>query len=86
MAVQARTKSKRQTAPRRAPGSIGMPPHSLEWYAQRIKTLEAERDRLKSDLVEAEERIGRLEASRTEAVNRIDWVLDSLHNVLETGA
>jgi hypothetical protein len=86
MAVQARTKSKRQTAGRRAPGGIGMPPHSVEWYAQRIKTLEAERDRLKSDLVEAEERIGRLEESRTEAVNRIDWVLDSLHNVLETGA
>jgi prefoldin subunit 5 len=58
----------------------------VEWYAQRIKTLEAERDRLKSDLDEALERIGRLEQTRTEAVNRIDWVLDSLHNVLETGA
>lgn len=84
MAAQARTKSKRQTARRRAPGGIGMPPHSVEWYAQRIKALEAERDRLKADLVEAVERIGRLEESRTEAVNRIDWVLDSLHNVLET--
>jgi uncharacterized coiled-coil DUF342 family protein len=87
MAVQARTKNKQQTeARRRAPGGIGMPSHSAEWYAQRIKTLEAERDRLKADLVEAVERIERLEASRTEAVNRIDWVLDSLHNVLETGA
>ena len=41
---------------------------------------------LKADLVEAVERIERLEESRREAVNRIDWVLDSLHNVLETGA
>ncbi|HEY7670067.1 MAG TPA: DUF4164 family protein [Hyphomicrobium sp.] len=63
-----------------------MPSHSVEWYAQRIKALEAERDRLKSELTEAVARIGRLEESRTEAVNRIDWVLDSLHNVLETGA
>jgi predicted nucleic acid-binding Zn-ribbon protein len=87
MAVRARAKGKRQTTARRhASGGLGVPTHSAEWYAQRIKTLEAERDRLKSELVEAEERIGRLEESRTEAVNRIDWVLDSLHNVLETGA
>lgn len=87
MAVQARTKSKRQTnSRRRAPAGLGIPSHSVEWYVQRIKVLEAERDRLKADLVEAVERIGRLEESRSEAVNRIDWVLDSLHNVLETGA
>ncbi len=88
MAVRARTKgSKRQTTARaRASGRPGVPSHTVEWYAQRIKGLEAERDRLKSELDEALERIGRLEESRTEAVNRIDWVLDSLHNVLETGA
>jgi chromosome segregation ATPase len=87
MAVQARTKGKRQTTARqRSPGRLGAPAHSLEWYAQRIKTLEAERDRLEADLAEAEARIGRLEESRTEAVNRIDWVLDSLQNVLATGA
>ena len=87
MAVRARAKSKRQApARRRTSGGLGVPSHSVEWYAQRIKTLEAERERLKSDLDEALERIGRLEQTRTEAVNRIDWVLDSLHNVLETGA
>jgi uncharacterized coiled-coil DUF342 family protein len=86
MAVQARTKGKGQTARRRASGGLGVPSHSVEWYAQRIKALEAERDRLKGDLTEAEERIGRLEESRNEAVNRIDWVIDSLHNVLESGA
>jgi uncharacterized coiled-coil DUF342 family protein len=86
MGVQARTKGKRQAARRRTPGGLGAPSHSIEWYAQRIKALEAERDRLKSELTEAVERLGRLEGSRTEAVNRIDWVIDSLHNVLESGA
>lgn len=52
----------------------------------RIKTLERERDRLKAQLKEAQERIARIEESRSEAVDRIDWVLDSLHNVLEGGA
>jgi uncharacterized small protein (DUF1192 family) len=87
MAARARTKGKRQTtARRRSSGGLSVPTHSVEWYAQRIKALETERDRLKAELAEAEARIGRLEESRTEAVNRIDWVLDSLHNVLETGA
>ncbi len=49
---------------RRAPAGLGVPSHSVEWYAQRIKALEAERDRLKAELSEAEERIGRLEESR----------------------
>jgi len=31
-------------------------------------------------------RIGELEATQTDAVNRIDWVIDSLHNVLEDKA
>ncbi len=86
MAVQARTKGKRQAERRGTRGGLGVPSHPVEWYAQRIKTLEAERDRLKAELVEAVERLGRLEESRSEAVNRIDWVLDLLHNVLETGA
>ena len=52
----------------------------------RTKQLERECDRLKEQLAEAHERIARLEQSRAEAVNRIDWVIDSLHNVLEKGA
>jgi hypothetical protein len=52
----------------------------------RTRQLERECDRLKEQLAEAQERIVRLEQSRTEAVNRIDWVIDSLHNVLEKGA
>ena len=54
--------------------------------ASRIKTLERENTRLQQQLEEANERISRLEESRTEAVNRIDWVIDSLHNILEKSA
>lgn len=85
MAARARQKSKRQ-APRRRTERISVSTRSIEWYAQRVKALETERDRLKTQLAEAQERIGRLEESRNEAVNRIDWVIDSLHNVLQQGA
>jgi len=85
MAVRAARKSKR-SAPRRRGEGIGASANGVDRQAQRIKTLERERDRLKTQLKEAGERIKRLEESRTEAVNRIDWVLDSLHNVLENGA
>jgi chromosome segregation ATPase len=83
MAERATRKVKRSAPPRRTEG-IGAT--SAERTAQRIKSLERERDRLKSQLAEAEARIARLEESRAEAVNRIDWVIDSLHNVLENGA
>ncbi len=86
MAARASTKDSKTSARRRTSGGLGVPTNSVEWYTQRIKTLEAERDKMKAELDEALARIGRLEASRSEAVNRIDWVLDSLHNVLETGA
>ncbi len=85
MAARAGQKTKRQ-APSRRTGRASASSRSTEWYDQRIKALEAERDRLKNQLTEAEERIGRLEESRNETVNRIDWVIDSLHNVLEQGA
>ncbi len=84
MAERASRKSKRP-APRRAAGR-GVGTDSAERPASGLKSLERERDRLKVQLKEAEERIARLEESRTEAVNRIDWVINSLHNVLENGA
>jgi uncharacterized coiled-coil DUF342 family protein len=85
MAERAREKGKRAAA-RRRNGAVGASTQPADHYSQRIKSLERERDRLKAELTEARERISRLEASRTEVVNRIDWVIDSLHNVLETGA
>ena len=89
MAERAPRKVKRAAASRRtdADGAAPAPaPGASDRYAQRVKALERERDRLKSQLAEAEARIVRLEESRAEAVNRIDWVIDSLHNVLENGA
>jgi chromosome segregation ATPase len=69
-------------------GGAGAPPTlaELAQQANRIKTLERENTRLTAQLEEARERIARLEQSRTEAVNRIDWAIDSLHNILEKGA
>ncbi len=54
--------------------------------AARVKSLEQECDRLKAQLALAKERIADLEESRVKAVNRIDWVIDSLQSVLETEA
>lgn len=59
---------------------------SADRHGQRIKSLERECERLKTQLAEANERIAALEQRRAEAVNRIDWVIDSLHNVLENGS
>jgi len=85
MAERAARKVKRTAASPRTEAANAAPAAS-DRYAQRVKALERERDRLKTQLAEAEARIARLEESRAEAVNRIDWVIDSLHNVLENGA
>ena len=87
MAERAARKVKRAAESRRTDADIAAPaPGASDRHAQRVKALERERDRLKTQLAEAETRIARLEESRAEAVNRIDWVIDSLHNVLENGA
>lgn len=49
----------------------------------RIQALEAERDRLLAELKAAQTRIGDLERTREQVVNRIDWVIDSLHSLAE---
>jgi phage shock protein A len=88
MAERASRKSKRPV-PRHgsAGGSAGAPVTDLaQSTASRIKTLERENTRLQQQLEEANERVARLEESRSEAVNRIDWVIDSLHNILEKSA
>jgi phage shock protein A len=88
MAERASRKSKRPV-PRHgsAGGNAGAPVTDLaQSAASRIKTLERENVRLQQQLEEANERIARLEESRSEAVNRIDWVIDSLRNILEKSA
>ena len=48
-----------------------------------MRSLESERDRLTAELAEAHARIAKLEAARTQVVNRIDWVINSLQNLIE---
>jgi hypothetical protein len=85
MAERVTRKSKR-SSPRRAGERPVAGFDSADRQGQRIKSLERECERLKSQLAEANERIAALEQRRAEAVNRIDWVIDSLHNVLENGS
>jgi hypothetical protein len=40
-----------------------------------------ENARLKAELAQAKERIADLEVKQAEIINRIDWVIDSLHNL-----
>jgi hypothetical protein len=51
-----------------------------------VEALERERDQLRAKLVAAEAAISKLQQARDEAVNRIDWAIDSLHNLLESDA
>lgn len=84
MAERAVKKSKRTG--RRSSTARPAPADSVDLSASRVKALERDCDRLTVQLQEAQERIALLEESRREAVNRIDWVIDSLHNVLGKGA
>jgi hypothetical protein len=43
--------------------------------------LAAENARLKGELAEALERISDLELKHAEIINRIEWAIDSLHNL-----
>lgn len=48
-----------------------------------LQETSAHRDQLQDQLSDALETIAVLEDKQAQAVNRIDWVLDSLHNVTE---
>jgi hypothetical protein len=48
-----------------------------------VSGLSAENARLKAELAEARQHITDLELKQAEIVNRIDWVIDSLHNLVE---
>ena len=43
----------------------------------------SERDRLKSELDAARARVAELEAQRDQISNHIDWIIDSLHSLLD---
>ncbi len=53
--------------------------------SSKVAKLEAECQALRAELKAAREVIARLEKRQELVVNRIDWVIDSLHNLLEDG-
>jgi ribosomal 50S subunit-associated protein YjgA (DUF615 family) len=90
MAERVSQKSKRQAAPvrpaARSSSARAAPAASKRTAAAEIDALEKERDQLKAQLAAAKAQLIKLEQARDEAVGRIDWALDSLHNLLENGA
>lgn len=52
--------------------------------ADAVTRLEQERDELKAELEAARRRIAELETARAQVLDRIDWAIDSLHNVIES--
>ncbi|KAB2940089.1 MAG: hypothetical protein K8F92_01315 [Hyphomicrobium sp.] len=86
MAERVTRKGKRQAAPPRPKGRHGAPAEAKLDAGARLEALERERDQLKAQLADAQALIAKLEQARDEAVNRIDWTIDSLHNVLESDA
>lgn len=86
MAERDTRKGKRQAAPPRPKGRHGAPAEAKPNASARFEALQRERDQLKAQLADAQALITKLEQARDEAVNRIDWAIDSLHNVLESDA
>jgi hypothetical protein len=79
-------KKQQQATKRAAPAKARKPAKprtALEQIERDIQALKAERDDLRTELAAAKQRISELEAVNEAAVNRIDWVLDSLHSLLE---
>ena len=85
MAQRVSQKGKRQALPPRQRTGRAAPGDPKRNGEARLAA-EEERDQLKSQLAEAQAMIAKLEQARDEAVSRIDWTIDSLHNVLESDA
>lgn len=68
---------------RSAPSKKDGPSPSDSALRAQLNAVRGERDALRERLREAEATIAALESRQSQAVNRIDWVLDSLHNVVD---
>lgn len=86
MAQRVSQKGKRQALPPRQRTGRATPGDPRRNGEARLEAAESERDQLKAQLAEAQAMIAKLEQARDEAVSRIDWTIDSLHNVLESDA
>lgn len=84
MAPRATQKAKR--SPTKSKSSSAELSTAIERLESKVKSLQEERDRLAAELKAAKATIASLESAQTDAVNRIDWVIDSLHNILEDKA
>lgn len=67
----------------KAKGTSRTASKSMPAGAGELERLEAECQALRAELLAAREEIARLEKRQELVVNRIDWVIDSLHNLLE---
>jgi predicted RNase H-like nuclease (RuvC/YqgF family) len=73
-----------KTKPTAQPAST---PAALQALVERLETkasvLKRERDGLAAELATARAEIATLEKARRDAINRIDWVIDSLQTLLQ---
>ncbi len=67
----------------RAKRTVSSRPKAKAKKATPLEELERERLELRAKLAAAEARIAALESQRVDVLNRIDWVIDSVQNVLE---
>jgi flagellar motility protein MotE (MotC chaperone) len=84
-ASKARTKTKAAPARTQAAGrgKAKKPGRDDRTVQQRLAALERERDTLRTELAEAEERLRALEKNHAHVSDRIAWALDSLHTILK---
>ncbi|MFV0294686.1 MAG: hypothetical protein ACK5JT_01020 [Hyphomicrobiaceae bacterium] len=81
MAVRTQKKAakpRKRAAARKASGKS-----SAKVARKASATAETEVDRLKRELAHANERIAELEEQRRQLADRIDWVIDSLHSLMD---
>ncbi len=64
-------------------GDAGELTGAIERLEAEVRSLRSERDNLAKQLEAARAQISELESMQTDAINRIDWVIDSLHNLVE---
>jgi hypothetical protein len=77
--AKAATPSATPSAP--AAPAARVPLHAADTMARAMKRLAAQNTQLAKALADAEARIAELERQRDSALDRIEWVIDSLHTL-----
>jgi len=85
MARRLANKARSKAAPARTQSRRGKAkPEAKDRAAQqRLAALERERDALRAELDQAEERLRVMQKNHADVCDRIAWALDSLHNILQ---